>query len=105
MRVIPHSLRMRYETSENTMMIDITAIQSLELLQNSRNPKSKDSLYGFLNHTLTPMGARLLRNNILQPSTQRDDVLEPRFDALHELTLNEAMFFELRKCWYLLVGL
>ena len=97
-RVIPHTLRMRYEPSEKTMMIDITAIQALELVQNSRNPKSKDSLYGFLNHTLTPMGSRLLRNNILQPSTLRDEVLMPRFDALHELTLKEAMFFELRKC-------
>jgi DNA mismatch repair protein MSH4 len=97
-RVVPHSLRMRYEPSEDTMMIDISAIQSLELLQNLRNSQSKDCLFGFLNHALTPMGSRLLRSNILQPSTLTDEVLTPRYDALDEIVMNEAMFVEIRKC-------
>jgi DNA mismatch repair protein MSH4 len=79
-------------------MIDVSTIRSLELVQNIRNSKSKDSLYGFLNHTATPMGARLLRNNILQPPTLKDEVILPRFVALHEMTLKEPMFFEIRKC-------
>ena len=36
-----HSLRIRYQPSEDTMMIDISAIQSLEIMQNLRNSKSK----------------------------------------------------------------
>ncbi|KAL9569191.1 hypothetical protein ACKAV7_006777 [Fusarium commune] len=42
---VPHSLRIQYRPSEDTMMIDISAIQSLEIMQNIRNPKSKDSLF------------------------------------------------------------
>ncbi|KAJ4310632.1 MutS protein msh4 [Fusarium piperis] len=94
---VPHSLRIQHRPSEDTMMIDISAIQSLEIMQNLRNPKSKDSLFGLMNHTATPMGARMLRSNILQPSTCADLYITPRYDALDELTNNEEMFHEIRK--------
>ncbi|KAF2134159.1 hypothetical protein P153DRAFT_281114 [Dothidotthia symphoricarpi CBS 119687] len=90
-----HSLRMRYEPSEGSMMIDVSTIYSLELVQNLQNPKSKDCLFGLLNETLTPMGARLLRNNILQPLTD-PDVLNTRYTAVDELTTKEEMFFATR---------
>lgn len=79
------------------MMIDISAIQSLEIMQNLRNSKSKDSLFGLLNHTCTPMGSRMLRSNMLQPPTRPDLFITPRYDALDELTTNEEMFLEIRK--------
>ncbi|PTD04937.1 MutS protein 4 [Fusarium culmorum] len=94
---VPHSLRIQYRPSEDTMMIDISAIQSLEIMQNLRNSKSKDSLFGLLNHTSTPMGSRLLRSNILQPPTDAERVVVTRYDALEELTTNEEMFLEIRK--------
>ena len=78
------------------MMIDISTIQSLELIQNIQNAMSKDCLYGILNETLTPMGSRMLRSNILQPSTQVR-TLTRRYDALDELAVKEDMFFEIRK--------
>lgn len=90
-----HSLRMRYEPSEGSMMIDVSTIHSLELVQNMHNPKSKDCLYGLLNETLTPMGARLLRNNVLQPLTDAD-VLSTRYAAVDDLTTKEEMFFATR---------
>ncbi len=43
------------------------------------------------------MGARMLRSNIIQPSSQVESVLIPRYDALEELTMKEDMFFEIRK--------
>ncbi|KAK7907967.1 hypothetical protein PG985_015270 [Apiospora marii] len=95
--IMPHSLRLSYQPSENTMMIDISTIQSLELIQNIQNSMSKDCLYGILNETSTPMGARMLRSNILQPSTQVNGTLTPRYDALDELAVKEDMFFEIRK--------
>lgn len=79
------------------MMIDISAIQSLEIMQNLRNAKSKESLFGLLNHTSTPMGSRMLRSNILQPPTRPESFISPRYDALEELTTNEEMFREIRK--------
>ncbi len=78
------------------MLIDLSTIVSLELIQNLQNAKSKDCLFGMLNETLTPMGSRFLRSNILQPST---DVakLNERYEALDELTLKEEMFFGVRE--------
>ncbi|KXL48791.1 MAG: hypothetical protein FE78DRAFT_86832 [Acidomyces sp. 'richmondensis'] len=91
-----HSLRVKYEPSEGSMMVDLSTIHSLELLQNLQNPKSKDCLFGLLNETLTPMGGRLLRSSILQPSTNAD-VLNKRYDALEELSTKEDMFFAVRQ--------
>ncbi len=78
------------------MLIDQSTVKSLELIRNLQNIKSKDSLFGLLNETLTPMGARLLRSNILEPSTQTE-ALEWRYDALEELTTKEEMFFATRE--------
>ncbi len=97
MRVHPHSLRIRYQPSEDTIMIDISTIQSLELVRNLKDFKSKSSLYGLLNTTLTPMGARMLRNNIVQPSTLTEPFLTPRYDAVEELMAGEEMFNLIRK--------
>lgn len=96
-RFCPHTLRVSFKPSEESMMIDLHTIQSLELLQNVRNKTSKDCLFGLLNQTCTAMGTRLLRSNILQPSTQVEAVLTPRFDALEELSTSEDMFFGVRK--------
>ncbi|OBT48598.1 hypothetical protein VE00_00760 [Pseudogymnoascus sp. WSF 3629] len=76
-----HSLRIKYQPSEGSMMIDLSTIQSLELIQNITNVKSKDCLFGLLNETLTPMGSRMLRSNILQPSTQ-ESILKNRYEAV-----------------------
>ncbi|KAI4283437.1 MAG: hypothetical protein L6R38_002159 [Xanthoria sp. 2 TBL-2021] len=91
-----HSLRIKYETSEGSMMIDLSTISSMELIQNLRNPKSKDCLFGLLNQTLTPMGSRLLKSLLLQPSTNAE-TLEKRFDALDELATKEDIFFAVRQ--------
>lgn len=90
-----HSLRMKYEPSEGSMMIDLATIKSLELVQNLQNAKSKDCLFGLLNETLTPMGARLLRSNILQPITS-PETLTKRYEAVEELSTKEEMFFAVR---------
>ncbi|CZT09929.1 related to MSH4-meiosis-specific protein [Rhynchosporium graminicola] len=90
------SLRVKFQPSEGTMMIDLATIQSLELIQNLQNAKSKACLYGIMNHTVTPMGARLLRSNILQPSTQ-EGVLLQRYDAVEELSTKEDMFHQIRE--------
>ena len=78
------------------MSIDLSTIVSLELIQNIHSAKSKDSLYGLLNETLTPMGARLLRANILQPSTE-ESKLQARYDAVEDLSTKEDMFVSVRQ--------
>lgn len=77
-------------------MADLSTVRSLELVQNLTNPKSKDCLFGLLNETLTPMGGRLLRSNILQPLTN-EETLGTRYDALEELSTKEEMFHAVRQ--------
>ncbi|KAL2045346.1 hypothetical protein ABVK25_012186 [Lepraria finkii] len=78
------------------MMIDLSTIRSLELIQNLQNARSKECLYGLLNQTLTPMGARILKSNLLQPLTD-PECLELRYDALSELERMEDIFFAVRQ--------
>lgn len=78
------------------MMADLSTVRSLELVQNLTHPKSKDCLFGLLNETLTPMGGRLLRSNILQPLTN-EETLGTRYDALEELSTKEEMFHAVRQ--------
>ncbi|KAJ0270181.1 hypothetical protein COL940_011877 [Colletotrichum noveboracense] len=96
-RVFPNSLRVRFQSCEDTMMIDVSTILSLEILQNLRKPQSKDSLVGLLNQTKTPMGSRVLRSNLLQPSTLKEAYLDPRYEAVEELHKFVDMFVEVRK--------
>lgn len=91
-----HTLRIKYEPSEGSVMIDLATIHSLELIQNLQNNKSRACLFGLLNETSTAMGARLLRSNILQPLTDAE-VLNDRFDAVQELTQKEEMFYATRE--------
>ncbi|KAG6173980.1 hypothetical protein E4U27_006608 [Claviceps purpurea] len=72
---------------------------SLEIVQNANKPKSKDCLFGVLNQTLTPMGSRMLRSNILQPPTKYDTFIAPRYDAVEELTAEEETFQGVRAGW------
>ena len=78
------------------MMIDIATICALELIQNLQNAQSNLCLYGLLNKTLTPMGARLLRSNILQPSTNVETITK-RYDAIEELSSKEELFTTVRQ--------
>ncbi|MCJ1474638.1 MutS protein msh4 [Lambiella insularis] len=91
-----HSMRIKYEPSEGSMMVDLSSIQSLELIQNLQNSKSKDCLFGLLNQTLTPMGSRFLRSSILQPSTEKI-LLEKRYESVQELVTKEEVFFAIRQ--------
>lgn len=77
-------------------MIDMSTISSMELLQNIENPKSKQCLFGLLNDTLTPMGARYLRTNILQPSTDVDKI-SGRLNAVAEILAKPEVLFFLRQ--------
>ncbi|KAE8165607.1 muts domain V-domain-containing protein [Aspergillus tamarii] len=91
-----HSLRIRFEPSQGSMLIDLSTIVSLELIQNLQNARSRDSLFGLTNETLTPMGGRLLRANILQPSTEASKLLA-RYDAVEDLSTKGEMFVSVRQ--------
>ena len=60
------------------------------------NVRSKHSLFGLLNHTITKMASRLLRSTILSPSTSIE-VIDTRLDVVAELYDNEERFHAIRK--------
>jgi len=78
------------------MSIDPTTVRCLELIQNLQDDKSTDSLFGLLNNTSTAMGARFLKSNILQPSTEVG-FINTRLDAVEEFTKHEEMFFQVKE--------
>ncbi|KAJ8319978.1 hypothetical protein KUTeg_001565 [Tegillarca granosa] len=100
----PSSLKIVFKGSENTTMIgqitnknlkDAATAKNLELVLNSKDPKSDHSLYGILNFTKTAGGARLLRANILQPSSGLETI-KMRQDVVSELTEKEEIFYSLQ---------
>jgi DNA mismatch repair protein MSH4 len=90
-----NSMRIKYEPSEGSMMIDVSTVRALELIENIQSSRCKASLFGLLNLTITKMGERLLRSNILQPPTQKD-IIEKRYNAVQELVASTSIFAAVR---------
>ena len=61
-----HLTRLQRLTAADAMVLDETAVVTLELLTSSAG-STRESLFGVLDATVTPMGARLLRQWLLRP--------------------------------------
>jgi DNA mismatch repair protein MutS len=61
-----HLARLQRLRPADCMALDETAVRTLELLEAS-DGSTRNSLFGVLDETVTPMGARLLRQWLLQP--------------------------------------
>jgi DNA mismatch repair protein MutS len=61
-----HLTRLQRLTAADAMVLDETAVVTLELLSSSAG-SIRESLFGVLDSTVTPMGARLLRQWLLRP--------------------------------------
>jgi DNA mismatch repair protein MutS len=61
-----HLTRLARLTAADAMVLDETAVVTLELLTSSAG-SARESLFGVLDETVTPMGARLLRQWLLRP--------------------------------------
>ena len=67
-RDVQHLTRITFYQSRDFMVLDSTTLRNLEILEPlHRDAPKNTSLYGALNRTVTPMGARLLRNWLTQP--------------------------------------
>lgn len=86
--------RIKYECTENTMLIDPKTIRGLELVENNVDKKGL-SFWKFMDSTCTQMGRRLLRNNILQPLTDKESI-EMRLEAVKELGSDKDLLDSLR---------
>lgn len=78
------------------MLIDSGTARNLELTVNLSSQDDQGTLFGVLNQTLTPMGNRLLRTNILQPSKDKR-AISSRLDSVELLSRNEELFYSVRE--------
>ncbi|CAL8147507.1 unnamed protein product [Orchesella dallaii] len=91
----PKCLKIEFQVSEQTCMIDHVTAQHLELLQNNQQPTSSHCLYGILNSCRTPVGARLLRMALLQPSCDVK-LINTRLDCVEELIKDREVLYGLQ---------
>lgn len=78
------------------LSIDRTTLKNLELIESSQAGSKKHSLFGVLDNTQTPMGARLLRNWILQPLLDLNQI-NKRQNAVEALLNNTSKIFDILK--------
>ncbi|XP_050661219.1 mutS protein homolog 4 [Macaca thibetana thibetana] len=91
----PKSLKIYFQGSEQTAMIDSSSAQNLELLINNQDCRNNHTLFGVLNYTKTPGGSRRLRSNILEPLVDVETI-NMRLDCVQELLQDEELFFGLQ---------
>lgn len=78
---LPHLGRPLIERSESFMPLDDMTRRNLELTESLRNGATDGTLIAVLDRTLTPMGARLLRQWTLMPLLERVSI-DARLDAV-----------------------
>jgi len=78
-----------YSTS-SFMVLDQFTRRNLELVETIRTRKTRGSLLGILDRTVTPMGARLLRTWLNQPLLELNR-LNARLDAVEALVSSEIL--------------
>ncbi|XP_075243808.1 mutS protein homolog 4-like [Convolutriloba macropyga] len=96
-RVVYHSasLAFFFTSHMSCMKIQYNSVTQLELIRNMSNPKSRESLFGILNHCKTPGGQKMLRTNLLVPPKDLDTILD-RQQVVEELVANEEFLNRLR---------
>ena len=90
---MPHLARPKIERAGGTMPLDEMTRRNLELVESMRGGETSGTLLGVLDRTLTPMGARLLRQWLLAPLVQCAPI-EARLSAvaaLGDILVREAM--------------
>src|SRR5260370_9784218 len=81
----------------SAMILDAVTVRNLELLEPLFAGESKESTLGhLLDQTSTGIGGRLLRNRLLRPCLQLEEI-EARLDACQEMTRATIARAEIRK--------
>ena len=82
-RDVAHLTSLSFYQSSEFLALDVTSLRNLEILEPLRRDAPRTaSLYGALNRTVTPMGARRLRDWLTQPLAsvaeiqQRQDIVQ-----------------------------
>src|SRR5258708_31870424 len=79
-----HFPRPKFERPGGILPLDEMTRRNLELVESMRGAETSGTLLGVLDRTLTPMGARLLRQWLLAPLVNRADI-DARLGAVDAL--------------------
>ena len=91
-----HVTSLRTYQAEDGMILDRISQRNLELVEPIFADSKDNTLMSILDHTVTPMGARMLREWILRPL--RDQAaIEGRLDAVSDLLAMPTLLAELRE--------
>ena len=94
---LDHLDRPSFFERTDSMMLDAVTVRNLELVEPLFAGESREvTLLSAVDQTATGMGARLLRQRLLRPSIQREEI-EARLDAVEELIGATILRGELRK--------
>ncbi len=89
-----HLTRLSRLHTADALALDATAVETLELVEGT-DRRARTSLFAVLDETVTPMGARLLRQWLLRPLLD-PDAIAARQDAVEALVTAPALRDELR---------
>ena len=90
---IKHITSINKIVDDEFMMLDSFTIKNLEIFNSISNQNSKGTLFASINNTKTPMGARLLRNQLVKPLTNKK-YINQRLSYVEELlNNNQSMDF------------
>src|SRR5262249_40150665 len=82
-RDVTHLTRLSCYESRDYLVLDLVSLRHLEVLEPLHDDAPRSAcLYGALNRTVTPMGARRLREWLSQPLAAREPILQ-RQAAIH----------------------
>ena len=90
---IPHLARPRIDRPGGSIPLDEMTRRNLEIVESIRGGETSGTLLGVLDRTLTPMGARMMREWLLAPLVDRGPI-EARLsavDALSDTLIRSAM--------------
>jgi DNA mismatch repair protein MutS len=93
---LPHLTRIQRLVTGEAMLLDPTAVATLELFETAQERTSRGSLFATLDATTTPMGARLLRQWMLRPLLDREAIVR-RQEAVAALVDTPAARDALRR--------
>src|SRR6476620_1052181 len=92
-----HISGIRYQENAEHLVLDSITIRNLEIFE-SRGERSRNTVFGVIDETVTGMGSRLLKQWVLRPSIKRSEI-QTRLAAVTELTdsiLREQIRFILK---------
>ncbi|BBN02356.1 DNA mismatch repair protein MSH6 [Marchantia polymorpha subsp. ruderalis] len=69
---------------EPYLLMDATALENLEIIENNRDGGTRGTLLGHLDYCVTPYGRRLLKQWLVRPLMRVDSIVK-RQEAIHDL--------------------